>query len=159
MEEEKTGGKKPEDVQWSESLKKAKELLSEGKDTCVLVKDDVVLTSRVRGVQPFLDWLTDGTDLSGFSVADRAVGKAAAFLHVLCGIKEVYTPVVSSPAAGVLERFGIKAIYDLKVEAISNRAKTGTCPMEQAVMNIDNPKDALEAVKKRLAELRQETGR
>ncbi len=63
METEKTGGRIPEDARWSESLKKAKEILAEGKDTCVLVKDDIVLTSRVRGVQPFLDWMADGTDL------------------------------------------------------------------------------------------------
>lgn len=156
METEKTGGRIPEDAGWSESLKKAKEILAEGKDTCVLVKDDIVLTSRVRGVQPFLDWMADGTDLSGFSAADRAVGKAAAFLHVLSGIKEVYAPVISRPAAGVLRRYGIKAIYDLEVDAISNRTKTGTCPMELAVSGIEEPEEALAAVRKRLAELRPE---
>lgn len=137
----------------SGDLERAKQRLAEGRETCVLVRGDIMYTSTERGVKPFLDWLAEGTDLRGFSVADRAVGKAAAFLHVLAGVGEVYAPVMSSGAVRVLRENGVKAIYDLEVDAISNRTKTGTCPMEQAVAAISNPEEALPAIRKRLAEL------
>lgn len=128
------------------NLEQAKEILKNSESTCVLFKDGVTHTSTKRGVAPLVDWLINGIDIRGFSVADKIVGKAAALLFVLGGVKEVYTPVISKSAVDVLSRHGIYAEYDTVVQKIINRASTGTCPMELAVANINDPNDALKAI-------------
>lgn len=133
---------------------RAKNLLAEGAYTCAICSGEKVYTSHERGVKPLLDLLEQGAELKGFSAADRVVGKAAAFLYVLLGVSAVYAGVMSRPAAGVFRRFGIEAEADEQVEVIANRSNTGLCPMESAVWNIDRPEEALEAVKKKLRELR-----
>ena len=124
----------------------AREQLRVGAYTCVLCKGNTVYTSRERGVAPLLSWLTDGVDVTGFSAADKVVGKATAFLYVLAGVQAVYAPVMSAPALETLTRWGIQAVSDTVIPAVRNRAGTGLCPMEQAVQDIDAPEAALAAI-------------
>ncbi|MCM1321915.1 MAG: DUF1893 domain-containing protein [Bacteroides sp.] len=133
---------------------KAKELFSSGKYTCVLVKDGVVHTSVLTGIAPLLAFIENGTALEGFSAADKIVGKAAALLFTFLGIKELYTPVLSEAARGVLEAHGILYHADTIAEEIINRSGTGCCPMECAVRHISEPKDAVPALKNALSLLR-----
>lgn len=133
---------------------KAKSLLLEGTYTCVLCKGEDVYTSNQRGVAPLLSWIKSGTDLKNFSAADKVVGKAAAFLYVLLGVKEVYAEIISEPASQTLENFNISHQFASKVMAIRNRTNTGFCPMESAVLNIDEPNEALNAIIKKLEELK-----
>lgn len=130
---------------------KAKELLQSRECTCVLVKDNSIYESCERGVKPLLQWLESNTDLNGYSAADKVVGRAAAYLYVLMGIKEIYADVISEPSLAVLRKYGIKVTYGLLVNAIRNRTNTGFCPMEQATMNSDTPQEALNAIKSALA--------
>ncbi len=110
-------------------LSRAASLLSGGDFTCVLCDGDRILTSDERGVKPLLLWLKSGADFSRFSAADKVVGKAAAFLYVLLGIRSVYAPVMSRPAYSVLCKNGVVAEYDILADAIFNRDKSGFCPM------------------------------
>lgn len=136
----------------SENLLKAITELNNGY-TCALCRDDDIYTTTQRGVKPLLDWIKLKTDLKGFSAADKVVGKAAAFLYILLGISEIYALVISDAACAVFERFGIPAKYEKRVEYIINRDGSGKCPMEQAVWDITSPEAALDAIKKRSAEL------
>lgn len=45
-----------------------------------MCKGSTIYISTERGVKPLIDRIDDGTDLQGFSAADKVVGKAAAFL-------------------------------------------------------------------------------
>ena len=117
------------------NTQKAKELLEKNHYTCVLCQSGEVYTT-----------LEAGTELHGFCAADKVVGKAAAFLYVLLGIKEVYAPVMSNGAIETLFRYGVHPEYDLSVRHIINRAGTGMCPMEQAVMDVSEPQQAREAI-------------
>ena len=54
-------------------LQKARQLLDAGDYTCVLHRSGVTHTSTRRGVAPLLHWLDEGTDLQGFSAADRVL--------------------------------------------------------------------------------------
>ncbi len=128
-------------------------MLNSGQYTCVLCKADEIHTSTERGVKPLLDWLDSGIDLKGFSVADKVVGKAAAFLYVLLGVREVYAPVMSESAIYTLSRNGIFPQCDVSVKSIINRAGTGNCPMEEAVMDIIDPKEAINNIKIKLLQL------
>ena len=132
---------------------KAKALLKSGGYTLVLCAGDQVRTSTERGVKPLLALINGRVDCTGFFAADRVVGKAAAFLYVILGVKAVYAEVISAPAERVLAENGISVEYGCLTKAIRNRAGTGFCPMETAVKDIDEPYAALEAVRRKAAEL------
>lgn len=135
-------------------LTKALNLLKNVGYTCVLCRKDIVYCCVGRGVKPLLDFIDNGTDLNGFSAADKVVGNAAAFLYVILGVKEVYAQVISKSAAHTLEQHGVKVYRDKSAEYIVNRTGTGRCPMEEAVADISEPTAALTAIRKRLKELK-----
>ena len=132
----------------------AKEYLDEEDCTCVLYKSGTLLSSNHRGVRPLLDFLDSGRDLRGFCAADKVVGKATAFLYCLLGVRAVHARVMSLPAVRVLVSFGISVSSDELTDGIRNRAGTGPCPMEQATKDIDDPREALEAIRKTLESLK-----
>ena len=137
------------------NLEKAKMLLSKTDCTCVLCNGDIILTDNRRGVRPLLDLLETNSDVAGFSVADKVVGKAAAYLYCLLNIKCLYAHVVSQPALDVLAKTDITVEYGQLVPAIQNRTKDGFCPMESAVLNIHSPEEALPAIYNALAQLKK----
>ena len=134
-------------------LANAKQLLSAGNYTCVLCKEKTVYTTAERGVKPLVRWLTEGTDLKGFSAADRVVGKATAYLYCLLGVKAVHSLVMSGAAARVLAENGISATQDKLVDNIINRQGNGVCPFEEAVWEIADPREALTAIRKKMASM------
>lgn len=137
----------------SSDLTKAIRLLETGTYTCVLCKGDSILLSTERGVRPLVEWLEAGKDVNGFVAADKVVGKAAAFLYILLGVKEVFAPVMSESAIYTLARYGIQPICNATTKRIINRAGMDLCPMEQAVLEIFDPKEALSAIRIRMSEL------
>lgn len=134
-------------------LTKARELLETEHYTCVVCRGDTVYTATERGVKPLLNWVNEQKDLSGFSAADRVVGRGAAFLYCLLGVKVVYARIISQPAAEVLEHHGITVEADLLVDGIINRKGTGPCPFEAAVMEIDDAQEALCAIRNKMAQM------
>lgn len=129
----------------------AKEQLMSGDYTCVIRKNDMVYSSVERGVKPLLAWLDSDIDFNGYSAADKVVGKAAAMLYVLLGVCDVHAIVISVKAKEVLEKNGIGVTYDSMVERIHNRTKTGFCPMEEAVWEIEDLQEALQAIRDKVA--------
>ena len=132
---------------------KAKKILEDGNHTCVITGNDILITDNRRGVAPLLDFYDKGVKLTSCCAADKVVGKAAAMLYVLLDITEVFAYVISRGAAEVFEKYSVSYHADCIVERISNRAKTGFCPMETAVQDIDNPDAAVTAIRKRIKEL------
>ena len=125
--------------------------------TCVVCKENTVFTATDRGVKPLLNWLDSGLDLCGFCAADKVVGRATAFLYCLLGVEEVYAHVISRPAVQVLEAHGISVQAGKLVDGIINRKGTGPCPFEEAVMDIRDASEALEAIRRRLVTMREST--
>ena len=126
-------------------LERAIELLT-GERTCVLVKDDTVYISEEKGIAPIMYYLNNGIDISGFSVADRIVGKAAASLFICAGIKEAYGEVMSEKGLAKLEEYKIPASCAHLVEKIINRRGDDICPMDKTVLDIDDPHKAYRAL-------------
>lgn len=120
-------------------------LLGEGY-TCAFVGEERTLCSTKRGVAPLLSWLEAGENCEETFAADKVVGRAAAFLYVLLGVKEVYALVISEGAEEVFLRFKVAYSFEERVPAIRNRAGDGFCPMEQAVLSIDEPNRAYEEI-------------
>jgi hypothetical protein len=128
-------------------IEKAKAILKNSDYGCVFCKSDLVYSKTGIGVSPIMDLLNAQTDLSGFCVADKVVGKAAAMLFVFAGIIEVYGEIMSEQAVNYLKQRGKKHSYGKIVDAIMNKKGTDTCPMETAVKDINEPQIAFETIK------------
>lgn len=138
------------------NLRKARDLLDAGNYTCVVCRGEIFYTATQRGVAPLLHWVETDLDLSGFSAADRVVGRGAAFLYCLLGVREVSARIMSRPAAEVLQSHGICAYADTFVDGIINRKGTGPCPFEAAVLEFQDPQEALTAIRKTRRQLQEQ---
>jgi hypothetical protein len=136
-------------------IEHAKQLLTGEGYTCVICRGDDIHTSQKRGVAPLMELLDGGADIRGYSAADKAVGKAAAMLFVLLGVGEIYAVVMSRSAKKILDEYGIKYSCGEEVEYIINRKKDGMCPMEKAVVEIDDPSEAQKEIKETIEKMRK----
>ena len=118
-----------------------------------LCRGETLITSDLRGVAPMMEFLSRGQELSGFSVADLVVGKAAAMLFVSAGIRAVFAKTLSAGGKAYLETHGIPVQYEVLTAAIRNRKGDGICPMEAAVQDLTDPGEAFAALSARLASL------
>ncbi len=123
--------------------------------TICLCKNGHCLYSEKKGIAPMMDFISDGTELRGFSVADLVVGKAAALLFVKSGIANVFAKVISESGKKILDKYRIYCEYEILTDKIVNRAGTDICPMEKAVSNIENPDEAYEALQHRIQAMRE----
>ncbi len=138
-------------------LEKAKQRLAQGNFTCVLCYDETVYTSSQKGIAPMLAFLEEGISLVGFSAADKIIGKAAAMLFALAGVKAVYGEVMSQAAVDYLKQKGILFFYGVLTKQIINRRGDGLCPMEESVLFIQDEQEAFWSLRHKRAELQGET--
>lgn len=131
-------------------------LFDSGEATIVLKKDGKIVFSQFgRGIGPALG-LYDGQPelLRGAEVYDTIIGKAAASVFVLGQVAYVYGDTMSRSAAALLEAHGITHGCRVLADEIINRAGTGLCPFEQAVLNVEEPEQCLPVIRTTLAALR-----
>lgn len=111
--------------------KELREILEESGCSCVIANKGEVRSFHSRGVIDLLRLLHEEPGfLDGAEIADKVVGKGAAALMALGGIREVYAVVLSKKAAGLLSQYGIAFSYGKLVDGIINRQGTGPCPVE-----------------------------
>ena len=134
------------------TLESAAALLRESVHTCILCKPGLLLTSEKRGIVPLLEHWEAGR-LQGAFVADKIIGKAAAMLLILGGAKGVYGEVMSEKARELLLAARVETAFGSLAPYIINRKGDGLCPMEQAVLELDDPKDVPAALKATLQRL------
>lgn len=131
-------------------LENCKAILENENLTCVVKQGDKVLKTTDRGIKPFMQWIESSENLRGAVAADKVVGKAAAFLMEKAGISAAYAAVLSEPAEDVLKAAGIEYKFTHLVPRIQNRKGDGLCPMESAVMEIENAETAFAALREKL---------
>lgn len=136
-------------------IERAKQILISEGCTCVVCKGNNIHISQKRGVAPLIELLDSKIDVRGYSAADKAVGKAAAMLFVLLGVSEIYAAIMSRSAKKILDEYGIKYSCGEEVEYIINRKKDGMCPMEKAVVDIDDPAEAPKKIKETIEKMRK----
>lgn len=124
-------------------LEKAKMALKNDGCTCVLTLGNVMFKSKVKGVQPLLDWMNSGNNYMGYMIADKVVGRAAAFIDIAMGIREVYAEVMSEPAKELLEKNHVEVTADEIVPEILDSERSGRCPLEMAVDGAESAGEAL----------------
>ena len=107
------------------------DLLHSGGYSCAIANGDIIRTFTQRGVADLYDLLTQEPDfLKGALIADKVVGKGAAALMILGGIKELHTDIISSKALELFQDSDIKVSFIQEVPFICNRDHTGLGPVE-----------------------------
>ena len=84
--------------------------------------------------------------LCGALVADKVVGKASASLMVLGKVGEVHTNCICTPAKEMLQEAGIAVSYKEEVPFIINKKKTGQCPLDSTLNDIESAGECLPAI-------------
>lgn len=114
------------------NLEKIKNILLEkNASLVVLYKDGEIkeyYQDRIKDIKEIL--MQDKSQLKDTIVADKVIGKVAASILVVAGVKEIYADIISEFAIPVLEKNNIKYEFKNKVEYIKNKDNTGMCPME-----------------------------
>ena len=121
--------------------------------SCVIVYEDrVLMTSFDSGVKPLIQYYeTQSENFRNAVLADKVIGRAAAFLVVLCGITSVYAEVMSIEAKKILEEYNIYYEYNCLVPFIANRNRDGRCPMEELSEGVKQPIEMYNRIKHWLA--------
>jgi iron complex outermembrane receptor protein len=123
-------------------------LLHEGTYSCVIRNGAEVRTFHKRGVADLFFLLDNEPEfLDGSFVADKVVGKGAAALMVLGGVKHVYTDVISTPALDLFKTYGVEVTFSVVTDRIVNRTKDGLCPVETLCLDLDSPADMLNEIR------------
>lgn len=141
-----------------DNMENIKKMLHEGNHSLVIrTNTDEIFTFDGRGISDLLQLLHESPDLlGGAQVADKVVGKAAAALMILGGIKAIFADTISETALQLFASAApeVDVTYNNKVEYIINRTKTGWCPMELACKDATTPKECLGNIKAKLGELK-----
>lgn len=124
-----------------------KEELQRSGCTCVAYDENgLYYSSFARGVAPLAELCQTNTEGKVLYLADKITGKAAALLTVQCGVKLLYTRVITPNALSVLNRYSIDVRCDKIVPFIQNRIGDGKCPMEKLAQDVTTPEEMLSKV-------------
>ena len=117
--------------------------------TCIVHKNAFAFYSmNGNGVKPLLFFYENKPNiLKNATVYDKVIGKAAAEICVLGGVRKVFGKIMSKAAKEYLEKHDIKFEFDMLVDKISNRTGDGICPLEASVLDIEDPQEGLKSIK------------
>ena len=137
-------------------MERLMEILRSGNHSLVVAGSEI-RTFDGRGIADLYRLFTLEPDfLAGASVADKVVGKGAAALMVLGGVKEVYAGVASSAALTLLHNSGVAARCDLEVPHIINRKGDGVCPVETLCGDCATAAECLPRIEQFMQQLKQQ---
>ncbi len=112
-------------------MEKFLSLLHEGKHSLLIYKTGITHPFDGHGISDLYNLLIKREDLLlGSVVADRIVGKAAAAIIILGGVRALYANVISTPALNMLNDSGVETHYDNEVPDILGK-NGGIYPLEQ----------------------------
>ena len=86
-------------------------------------------------------------------IFDKVIGKAAAMVAVLGGVRAVYGQVMSLPGKAYLEHHGITPSWGELVPAVVNRTGDDMCPLEKSVCGMEDPVEGIAALRETVARL------
>ena len=140
----------------TDSVEKARKMITEGKAECVVIRGGRLYPWNGRGVSPLLEFHDHREPgfLKGATVVDKVIGRAAAAIIVSGGAVRVHGEVMSEDGKTYLEGRGIQVTYGTLVPRILNMDRSDLCPLEKSVEGIDDPEQALTALRKRIEELK-----
>lgn len=132
-----------------DDLEIARRRLKDKKLTLVFVKNSkIVFETSTEGLYGFLQAIEKlNGRLSGASVADRIVGRAAALLCAYSNITAAFAITLSKSGLKILKTYNIRYEFENLVPTILNLRKTDKCPFEKLVENTTNSKEAFEKIR------------
>ncbi|WP_338232366.1 DUF1893 domain-containing protein [Companilactobacillus muriivasis] len=135
----------------------ALDLIKQNKASCVLIKDNEIVHVEIgSGIAPILySYMTYPDLFEDATIVDKIVGKAAAVISILGKSKETIGLTMSDSAIEYLLNNGRKFRFVNYVQKIQNRERTGICPIEQSVIDIDDPAEAFLSLLNRLQDLKK----
>lgn len=108
------------------------DLLRNGNHSLIIHRDTTSVYDT-RGIATLLQIIDkDSNELSGATVVDKVVGKAAAALMIVGGVSELHAMLISQGALSLLVTTDVCVSYDTVTDHIINRNHSGWCPMELA---------------------------
>lgn len=131
------------------------EILRREKCSLVVKNHDIVTTYSKPGVRD-LEYLLDHDPemLHGATIADKVIGKAAAAMVVVGGVKELYAEVMSKRAIPFLEEAGIAYTYGTLVDTIKEEG--GRCQLEKITAPASTPEETVALLRAHFEEKKRE---
>jgi hypothetical protein len=130
-------------------LKLAEQRLKEKKFNLLIVKDGkIVFATKSYGIRGLLQAMEKlGNQLSGSSVADNVVGRAAAMLCAYFKASSVFAVTISEEGEKMLKENKVSYRFENRVPNILNYERTDICPFEKLVIGLTKPEEAYEKLK------------
>ncbi len=135
-------------------LEEAKKILLDNDFTCVATDGDNICISNDRGIKRLVYWY-EHKSIDGYMVADKVVGRGAAFVYVLIGVRCIWAKIISDAAIEIFNMYNINFFYDKRVENISNRNNTDICPIEASLADVYDLKAAMDIIRRKLKDMDQ----
>ena len=134
------------------AVEEAKKLIDSGDAECVLIRNGKIqIVEKGKGVSPLLRIYEEHKEqMKGAIIVDKVIGRAAAAIAINGKVKHVHAKIMSDDAAAFLAAHNITSSADMHVPRILNRNRSGLCPLEQSVENINDPQAALTALKNKI---------
>lgn len=131
------------------------EILRREKCSLVVKNHGIVTTYSKPGVRD-LEYLLDHDPemLHGATIADKVIGKAAAAMVVVGGVKELYAEVMSTKAIPLLEEAGIAYTYGTLVDTIKEEG--GRCQLEKITAPATTPEETVALLRTHFEEKKRE---
>lgn len=117
---------------------------------CVVkYQEEVIYTSTAIGVKPLMVFYKEhGSSHKDLTVIDRIMGKGAVMLAILVGARELITPIMSQSAYDYAQKYDLTLQVEKVVPMIINRSGDGQCPIELAVLEIEDLQQGYKAISK-----------
>ena len=131
------------------------EILRREKCSLVVKNHGIVTTYSKPGVRDLEHLLDhDPEMLDGATIADKVIGKAAAAMVVVGGVKELYAEVMSKKAIPFLEEAGIAYTYGTLVDTIKEEGDR--CQLEKITAPATTPEETVALLRAHFEEKKRE---
>ncbi len=139
----------------NQATEQALQQIRAGAIVCAAIREGEIIASHSgRGVAPVLQMYKQG-QLTGSFMVDKVVGKAAAMVMTRGGVAGCHAVTISKAALQWFSQKGIPVTFDHLAEHIVNRTGDGICPMEQAVLELQDDSRIVSLLEETLARLRK----
>ena len=117
-----------------------------GLSLIVIRNNQMIFESAENGLKPLIEVYRSFEDLSGCTVVDKLVGRAAAFFFVELKPSFIHALVISEGAIDLLKKHSIPFSYEKKVPFVLSKDGKNVCPFEKMLMDVNDSKEAIERI-------------
>lgn len=120
------------------------EMLNEQGLSLLVYNHGELTTHANRGIQDLLQLISEQPErLKGAVVADKIIGKSAAAIMIVGGVKQVHTNIICTPARELFEANGVQVFASEEVPMIMNRNRSGMCPMDTQINEVESVEECV----------------